>query len=242
MVYPGYSGTFAPPEERVQLFLQRVLPYIQAQEPLQVLDIGCGTGQHLAALARALPQARLTGIDISVANIHAAEATIRILHEGHRLTFLAKDFREMPDQPFHLIISDSVFHLINAPTETLFRKVANCLIPGGILACTLPYNCWFNRSLWALRRLFRGISGFWTDSFILVVAKCLHGQRYSEEFLRERLAYMYILPYCFDGPQLRGLLLEELGFALLAAQNLPHTSLAQPKHRLLILQKNIHAN
>lgn len=242
MLSPEYSGTFAPPEERVKLFLQRVLPYVQAQDPLQVLDIGCGTGQHLAALARALPQARLTGLDISAANIDAAEATKRTLTEGHRLTFLARDFNEMPDQPFHLIISDSVFHLINAPTEALFRKVAGCLTPGGLLACTLPYDCWFNRSLWLIRRILRGTSGSWIDSFILVMAKCLHGRRYSEEFLRERLAYMYILPHCCDSPQLRDLLLKKLGFALLVEQNQPHASLAQPKHRLLILQKNIYVD
>lgn len=239
---PEFSGTFAPPEERVKLFLQQVLPYVQAQESLQVLDIGCGTGRHLAALARMLPQARFTGIDISAANIEAAEALRQTLPEGYRLTFLARDFMEISDQSFHLIISDSVFHLIQAPTEAIFRKVIECLIPGGILACTLPYDCWFNRGLWPLRRLFRKTKSSWTDSFSLAVAKCLHGRRYSEGFLRERLAYMYIIPHFCDSPQLRDLLLAKLRLTLLTAQNQPHTSVAQPKHRLLILQKNIHGN
>lgn len=61
MFAPEYHGTFAAPEERLKLFLQRVLPYVQAQEPLRVLEIGCSTGQTLAALlaAQNLPHTSL---------------------------------------------------------------------------------------------------------------------------------------------------------------------------------------
>ena len=41
------------------------------------LDIGCGTGEHVLALAARMPAATLQGVDVSPANIAIAEAARR---------------------------------------------------------------------------------------------------------------------------------------------------------------------
>ena len=75
------------------------------------------------------------------------------------------------------------------------------------------------------------------DSILLAAAKVLHGRRYDEPSLRERIHYMYLLPHLYDCPALRRLLKASWGLDLVGEHDVPHESLAQPKHRMLILQK-----
>ncbi len=42
-----------------------------------VLEIGCGTGRNLIAAARAYPEARLFGLDVSTVMLSTARANIR---------------------------------------------------------------------------------------------------------------------------------------------------------------------
>ena len=50
---------------RVRLIQLLSKSYLGA--PKQILDLGCGTGKNLCALAHAFPQAHITGVDLSPA-------------------------------------------------------------------------------------------------------------------------------------------------------------------------------
>ncbi len=51
----------------------------------RLVEIGCGTGRNLIAIARACPQARLFGLDASAAMLETAAAQIRRAGLSHRI-------------------------------------------------------------------------------------------------------------------------------------------------------------
>ena len=229
--------TFTAPQDRCRQTTELILRYVDAQRSLRVLDLGCGTGRQLFDLAKALPHAHLTGIDIAEMNIQRAKEYARAQSAEERLTFEATDYLHFEAIPFDLIVSDSTLQNIDAPKATLFAKINADLVPGGKLAATIPYACAYNHMLWSLRRAFRLLRSPLTDSILLAVAKVLHGRRYDEPSLRERIHYMYLLPHLYDCQALRRLLEASWGLDLVGEHDVPHESLAQPKHRMLIMQK-----
>jgi hypothetical protein len=54
--------------------------------------------------------------------------------------------------------------------------------------------------------------------------------------LEERLPYLYMLPERIDDVRLVGSL-KGLGLERIAVEDLPHASVAQPKHRLSVFRK-----
>jgi S-adenosylmethionine-diacylgycerolhomoserine-N-methlytransferase len=51
----------------------------------RLVEIGCGTGRNLIAIARAWPEARLFGLDASAEMLETAAARVRRLGLGHRI-------------------------------------------------------------------------------------------------------------------------------------------------------------
>ncbi|WP_181707285.1 class I SAM-dependent methyltransferase [Chthonobacter rhizosphaerae] len=56
-----------------------------------VLELGCGTGRNLVAVARRYPDCRLFGVDISAEMLHTAGATIDAAGLTHRITLSPGD-------------------------------------------------------------------------------------------------------------------------------------------------------
>lgn len=64
------------PANRYLLFLiRRALQHTNAAYIANVLDVGCGIGDHTYMLARTFPDANVTGIDFSTTGIHYAQST-----------------------------------------------------------------------------------------------------------------------------------------------------------------------
>lgn len=233
--------TFTAPPERRRQTIAFILRYVDPQRSSRVLDLGCGTGEQLVDLARELPNAHLTGVDVAEMNIRRAREHTRGKPVEGRLTFVVADYLHFETTPFDLIISDSTLQNIDAPTATLFSKINSDLVPGGSLVATLPYACVYNRLIWSVRRAFRLLRSPWTDSLLLTVAKLLHRGRYSEPSLQQRLHYMYLLPHLYDSKAFRQLLEASWGLTLVGEGEVPHESLAQPKHRILVWRKRLDA-
>jgi len=121
---------------------------ILGQLPLRgderVLDMGCGRGAVLTAVAKRLTSGRATGIDIW--NTHdqsgnAREVTLKnaeIEGVGDRVDVQTGDMRELPfgDAAFDLVLSSMAIHNISSTVER-DRAVAEAwrvLKPGGRLA------------------------------------------------------------------------------------------------------------
>jgi trans-aconitate 2-methyltransferase len=171
-----------------------VLAHVPRERAVRVLDFGCGTGSLLFRLAASLPAATLVGIDISPANIRFAREQQADDPYAGRVRFEVADYLTYQAEPFDLILADGVLHLVRAETTVLVRKLAADLRAGGLLVCTMPFDCVYNRAFAVIRQVLARVRSPWLDRQILQVGRLLHGRDMDDEGLRERVPYMYIPP------------------------------------------------
>lgn len=231
------SRRFTGHPERHRRMAEVVNHYVQPDRPWRILEIGCGTGAALCQLGRALPQADCTGVDISEANIRLARARREDDIAG-RIRYVADDYMRFGGGPFDLILADSVLHMIyGVSAEALFGKIAGELADGGLLIANTPYDCRYNQMLWQLRRRLQRVRTRFSDAAILTLARWIYGGRVDDDILRDCLPLMYMLPNYYDSDASRRRIGESCGLNLVAEHPAPHTSVAQPKHRIAVFQK-----
>lgn len=101
--------------------------------PLRVLDVACGTGRFIGQMARALPQHRYTGLDLSAWYLH--EARNELDHVEH-LSLVEANAESMTlrDDAFDISTSIYLFHELppRARLEVL-RELARVTAPGGLV-------------------------------------------------------------------------------------------------------------
>ncbi len=103
-----------------------------------VIEIGCGTGRNLIAAARAWPDARYFGIDISEAMLETARAKVAAVGLSNRITLAQGDATAFDAQAlFGIAAFDRVFQsytLSMIPDwQGALREGAGKLAPGGRL-------------------------------------------------------------------------------------------------------------
>lgn len=102
----------------------------------RVLEIGCGTGENLIALAAAFPDASCTGLDLSAISIRTARANADAC--GLRnVQFLEADITTLPDLPgpFDYILCHGVYSWVPAEARTgILATIARTLVPDGLAA------------------------------------------------------------------------------------------------------------
>lgn len=98
----------------------------------RILEVGCGHGLFSAALAQTAPDRDVVGVDVDGDKIHAAQrAAVRC---GGRLRFAALPAGQLPPGPWDAVAIIDVLYLIDrAGQETLVRRLAADLAPGGVL-------------------------------------------------------------------------------------------------------------
>lgn len=104
----------------------------QGDRPLRVLDVACGTGRFLGQLARALPQARLTGVDLSAWYLQEARDQ---LHDVRHLSLIEHDAENLPlvDGSYDAVTCIYLFHeLPPRARQQVLTEIARVLRPGGV--------------------------------------------------------------------------------------------------------------
>ena len=104
----------------------------------RVLDVGCGTGHTIVALARHFPETAFLGVDVAAsaleaAGAHASEAGVS------NVTFRCADVSEEPDAclgRFDVVLCLGVLHHIPKFGEA-FRHVTSVVADGGFLVLWL---------------------------------------------------------------------------------------------------------
>lgn len=106
---------------------------LPAIAPRSIWDLGCGTGEITAILARRFPDAVTRGLDSSPAMLAKARAL-----QG--VAWVEADIASWrPDGPADLIFSNAALHWL--PDHAgLFARLAGHLAPGGVLAVQMPRN------------------------------------------------------------------------------------------------------
>jgi trans-aconitate methyltransferase len=197
------------------------------------LDLGCGTGRLARLLAEARPQAMVTGLDISAANIAAARAA----HSLANLHFECADYLQFGGGPFDAIVTDGVLHLIPGSTAALFGKLAADLRAGGRLICCMPYSGTYNHAFAVARKALRAVRTRALDRAILGIGRLLHGGEMSTEQLEERVHYMYLPPTRMMSDALEKNVAASLGLRVVARYAMPSTSAAQLRHSVTVFEK-----
>ncbi len=119
-------------DERARPF-HDLMAVVDAPDPAEVVDLGCGPGNLTATLAQRWPAARVVGVDSSLEMVAAARGVdgIEIVHA---------DLREWnPDRPVDVLVSNATLQWV--PDHiALVPKLVDVLSPGGWFAFQVPAN------------------------------------------------------------------------------------------------------
>ncbi len=130
---------------RVELpVIDRVIDLQRGKGALRILDVGCGPGIHLQALARKYPHHQLDGIDIDEARLAHARAAAE--KDGLPITYVAGDFIErslFPRASYDIIyaIGNSIALIWGCGNVgAVIEKVSSLLEPGGYFLFQIQNN------------------------------------------------------------------------------------------------------
>lgn len=214
-------------------------------ETARILELGCGTGFNLLAIAQSLPAARCTGIDYSPVHIQRATATAAAIHatnvEFHTLSI---DAFHPPPHSFDYIIAHGVYSWVPPRIrEAILALCQHALSPNGI--AYISYNTYPG---WHLRSLIRDGLRFFahTPNAVrsmdllnegLINPKSVYAHALSVEWDDARrqpgyyLAHEYLVPDCqpfFFADFMRDAAAHDLQF--LAESRFQTNAFAQPEH------------
>lgn len=125
---------------QVDLIKDRI-PY-----PREILEIGCAEGAQTLLLAKQFPNARITGVEISLNAFRRAEDNLKQL--GDRITLVNLDIAECqigPKEKYDVIVwSESIYYLAARLTSItmhdLMSKILNRLKVKGLLVMANTLN------------------------------------------------------------------------------------------------------
>lgn len=121
-------------KERAQP-LYDLISLIQTVPSPLVVDLGCGTGEHTAALHTKLDAKETLGIDSSPKMLASA-----VKHASDAVHFKLADINTWePDRKYDVVFSNAALQWCNDHSR-LFRTLKSALVTGGQLAVQMPMN------------------------------------------------------------------------------------------------------
>lgn len=140
--YLRYSFTKGTKQE-----VEFLLELLDLPEGARVLDVGCGPGRHLLALAQA--GLAVTGIDVSEGFLAIARDRANELNLAGRVALFECDARVMPfDDEFDAVISicQGGFGLMGKDDGLILRRMMEATKPGGRVVLT-AFSAYFEASV-----------------------------------------------------------------------------------------------
>lgn len=108
------------------------------EDGAQVLDVGCGAGRAVLALAGAFPGCRLTGVDVDRESIERAASEAAGSGFSDRVRFAAVPVEELDSASrYDLIMAFDCVHDFSDPLSTL-KAIRERLAPGGTFFVVEP--------------------------------------------------------------------------------------------------------
>lgn len=129
----GYDEHMRAMFEDFELYYETIArPIAETTKPIDVLDLGCGTGAELNTLFKQAPQACVTAIDLS------AQMLNRLLQKFEaykgQITPVQGSYLSLPFAKHHYDYAVSVYTMHHFTPDTkraLYQKICNALKPGG---------------------------------------------------------------------------------------------------------------
>lgn len=115
-----------------ETYLRTTLAQMFPSEATSILDLGCGTGTATRFIAERLPQAHVTGVDLSPYMVAAAQLKAKSFSN---ITFLHANAEQLPfeDNTFDAVTASLLFHEL--PPEAglnVMREALRVLKPNGV--------------------------------------------------------------------------------------------------------------
>jgi tRNA (cmo5U34)-methyltransferase len=107
-------------------------PIEKTDEPITILDLGCGTGLEIEALLQRAPNALITGVDLSPKMLERLQK--RYIAHMNQITLVTDSYLSMPFGMYvydYIISAMTVHHLLRDTKRKLYRKIHAALKPGG---------------------------------------------------------------------------------------------------------------
>ncbi|MDE5660167.1 MAG: bifunctional demethylmenaquinone methyltransferase/2-methoxy-6-polyprenyl-1,4-benzoquinol methylase UbiE [Muribaculaceae bacterium] len=127
-----------------RLWRAKAVRMLRRDNPRDILDVATGTGDLAIELARRLPQARVTGVDLSSGMIAVGREKIARAGLGERVSLSVADCLDLPfaDASFDCItVAYGVRNFANL--EAGYREMRRVLRPGGticVIELSTPVN------------------------------------------------------------------------------------------------------
>ena len=132
-----WAPVLAPASARLIASLGRLRAGLPGGEPLDVIDMGCGTGNLLFEAARRWPSARLVGLDASEGMLEVARRQAAALPDSarSRIKFVAADAAAAPapDASFDLVMTGFMIQQVTDRATAMAELFRICR-PGGRVA------------------------------------------------------------------------------------------------------------
>ena len=106
------------PRPDTEALIEAALGLVDREAPLNILDLGTGTGCILLTLLAELPKATGLGVDNSLPALEIARLNAQILGVGDRARFMASDWLEAIEGAFDLVVANPPY-LTSADMEAL---------------------------------------------------------------------------------------------------------------------------
>lgn len=94
------------PRPDTETLIEAALAMVDRETPLDILDLGAGTGCILITLLAELPEASGIGIDKSLPALERARANAQVLGVGDRARFIAGDWLDAVSGVFDLVVAN----------------------------------------------------------------------------------------------------------------------------------------
>jgi release factor glutamine methyltransferase len=94
------------PRPETEHLVETALQFATGWEHPRILDVGTGSGAIAVALAKMMPSARITAVDVSVAALKIACENARQNNIADRIEFRQSDLLAAVEAPFELIVSN----------------------------------------------------------------------------------------------------------------------------------------
>ena len=97
------------PRPETEVLIEKVIESVNNKEPLKILDIGTGSGNIAIVLAKNLPNAKITAIDISEIAINTAKENAELHNINGQVHFIISgimDYKDSESNKFDIIVSN----------------------------------------------------------------------------------------------------------------------------------------
>ena len=115
-----------------ELYDEIASPIPTTNEPISILDLGCGTGLEFEALFAIAPNALITGVDISEKMLSRLSEKYQVRMSQIRLIYGSFEQALSSKDEYDYVLSVmALHHLLPVPKRKLYRKVWKSLRTGG---------------------------------------------------------------------------------------------------------------